>query len=66
MRGILQLLVRLLLGAVLLPLICAGFFVFSIFAACSDRQLLHRLWILTQKWILGEYRPVPAGVPIIE
>jgi hypothetical protein len=60
------LLVRLLLGAVLLPLICAGFFVFSIFAACSDWQLLHRLWILTQRWILGEHRPVSAAVPIIE
>lgn len=66
MRSILQFLVRLLLGAISLPLICAAFFAFSLFALGSDRRFLHRLGVLRQKWIFGEHRPLPSGVPVAE
>ena len=45
-RTILQFIVRLLLGAVLLPLVYSAFMLFCLVALCSDKQLLNWLWVL--------------------
>ncbi len=52
-RTILQFVVRLLLGLVLLPLVWAAFLVFSLVAACSDRQLLQPRWAPPRRGWLG-------------
>jgi hypothetical protein len=58
----LQLLIRLLLGAVLLPLIGAAFLLFCLVAVCSDRQLVRRCRLRLHKWAFGEPRPAEACV----
>ena len=60
MRPVLQLMIRLLLGAVLLPLIVVAFLLFCLVAICSDRQLLRRCRLWLPKWAFGQPRPAPA------
>lgn len=40
LRSSVQFLIRLLLGAVLLPVLCSAFLLLSVIALCSDKQLL--------------------------
>lgn len=50
MRSTMQLFTRLLLGAVLLPVVCLVALLVSFLAACSDKGLLLRRWARRHKW----------------
>lgn len=52
-RAILQFFIRLLLGILLLPLVWSAFLVFSVVAACSDKQVLSLRWVLSRAGRLG-------------
>ncbi len=62
----LQWLTRLILGAILLPVICCAFAVFSVVAACSDRQWLRPRRSRAQEWIPAHPEAAVAGASFPE
>jgi hypothetical protein len=52
MRSVLQLIIRLLLGAVLIPLVCAANLLFSIAAICGDLSRWRPNRIHSGKWTI--------------
>jgi hypothetical protein len=62
-RTILEFLIRLLLGAVLLPLVYSAFLLFCLVALCSDKQLLNWRWVLPK---VGRLEPLGLRRPSVE